>query len=276
MSSPGNRTTGRVWLDTDGVKEQLRALGKSWEGVVPNLRRKHMGAALRKIANRHIVPIYRRAALEYEQGAGYKTLYSESKSKKTGRTQMRKQVGNLRRSVGVSKLYPGYPSQYAVDIKAGFRKGKAGGGHAMLLAEGTKPRYRKGRRKQSEATKAHDRIMKAAKSGVTITSGKYRHKSKRRTISARRASNAVMLSYKARFGYTGYLHPSQLKQDTDLQAQNIGKVELVKETREALEKAFKEQFSEKYQQVMAKYLAKYGGGGMSNPGRGWFNSVRRR
>lgn len=271
-----NRTANRVWLDTKGLQEQLRALGESWEGVVPNLRRKHMGAALRRIARKHIVPIYRKAALEYERGDGYKTLYTESKSKKTGRIQRRKKVGSLRRSVGVSKLYPGYPSQYAVDVKAGFRKGKAGGAHAMLLAEGTKPRYRKGKRKRSEARKAHKRIMKAARNGKTITSGKYRHKSKQRVISAKQASNAVMLSYKARFGYTGYLYPSQLKQNTDLQAKNIGNVELVKETQEALKKAFKEQFSEKYQRVMAKYLQKYGSGGLSNPGKGWFNSVRTR
>ena len=259
----------RLWLDTDAINVQLKAMAAFWISINPNLRRKHIGAALRKIATREIAPIYRKYAQLFE-GRSRPAAYKVSTSKKTGRTQRRKVVGNLRGSVGVSKLYPGYPQDSAVDIKAGYRRGRQGGGHAMLLDDGTKPRFRKGSRQLAKALRAAELVHKMASQGIQPVG-----KRSRKKISARRLASSTMLSYKARFGYTGQIRPSRLGEATAREANRIGEVNLGEELIAAFNKAVKEQFSAKYQGIMNRYLAKYGGSqGFLSPTKGFFNQYR--
>jgi len=260
----------RIWLDTQAISVQLKAMAAFWITIHPNLRRKHIGAALRKIATREIAPIYRKYALLFE-GRSRPVAYKVSTSKKTGRTQRRKVVGNLRRSVGVSKLYPGYPADSAVDIKAGYRRGRQGGGHAMLLDEGTKPRFRKGKRTLNQALREAERVHELASKGVQPIG-----KRSRRRISAKRAQSGLMLSAKARFGYTGQLRPTRLGEGTASESANMGQVKLADELITAFNKAVKEQFSQKYQGIMNRYLAKYGGSkGLLSPTKGFFNQHKK-
>ena len=260
----------RIWLDTQAISVQLKAMAAFWITIHPNLRRKHIGAALRKIATREIAPIYRKYALLFE-GRSRPIAYKTSTSKKTGRTQRRKVVGNLRRSVGVSKLYPGYPQESAVDIKAGYRRGRQGGGHAMLLDTGTKPRFRKGTRQLDKALRDAELIRKMASKGIQLVG-----KRSRKSISARRLASSAMLSHRARFGYTGQLQPSRLGEGTASESARMGQVKLGDELITAFNKAVKEQFSQKYQGIMNRYLSKYGGSkGLVSPTKGFFNQHKK-
>ncbi len=152
----------RIWLDGVAVEEQCRALGEAWKGIVPNLRRKHIGAALRAVMRDNVLPKYRQEATDREKGKGYRKKYKPTRrvSKKTGKItdSRRRVVGNLRRSVGSTRIYPGYPRDSAVDMKGGYRMGKKGGSAAMLIDEGTRARFRKGSYTRIKAFASNTRL----------------------------------------------------------------------------------------------------------------------
>lgn len=261
--------SNRIWLDTAAVRDQLRALGDAWKSVHPNLRRKHMGSALRKVANEKVVPIYRTAAKIFEMSGKSPRHRVQTVSKKTGKVRL-KSINRLRTSAGASKLFPGYPSDSAVDMKAGYRRGRYGGGHAMLLADGTRPRWRKGR---FTAIQEYDRVWRLK--GLMSLKRRVQFISKTgRMTSAARLRAAARLNRTANRGYTGFMKPTMLKTFTDAQAQRTALPDMTRELQEAYEKAMKEQLSKKYQQVMRKYMSKYGNQGLYSPGRGFFQAAR--
>lgn len=257
----------RIYLNTREIAEQLRALGEAWKGVHPNLRRKHIGAAIRKVANKDVVPIYKKAAQIFEMSGKSKRKKVMKVSKKTGKVRFAA-VNNLRKSAGTSKLYPGKPSESAVDMKAGYRMGKFGGSHAMLLARGTSPRYRKGSFGIIQAAERTSAVVNAARRGVKFVSqtGK--------KVTTKRITNAFALSAKNRFGYTGFLKPTGLETWTNAEAQRIATPNMGEELLAALAKALKEQYSAKYQSVMRKYMIKYGNQGLYSPSRGFFQAAK--
>lgn len=250
MKPPRDKFGGtRLWLNTHEIDEQIKALSECFQTIVPNLRSKHIGAALRRIGTKHINPIYRQEALKFEKGIGYKKTYKTTTSEKTGRTQRRKQAGSLRKSVGTSKVFFGYPNPNAISAKSGFRMGRYGGSHAMLLARGTKDRYRRVGN-MSQVLKRAAAIHKAARQGVQFVGRK-----SRKPVSARKLANAIMQQGKA--GYCGKLKATQLANSTGIKSKQVGGILLVEELEHAFRQAYKEQFSQKYRAVMAKYMQKY-------------------
>ena len=168
--------------------------------IHPNLRRKHIGAALRRVGNRHVAPEYRSAARFFEGNEGYRGQYRSGVTK-SGKASFRRMAGNLRRSVGGSKVYPGYPRDSALDMKFGYRMGRFGGSHAMLLDQGTKPRFRKGRFGAIQHAERHARLRQMLKSGVG--------KRSKRPITGGTIRNALKTSHAARYGYTGLVRPTR-------------------------------------------------------------------
>ena len=258
----------RIWLNYGEIAEQLRALGEAWKGIHPNLRRKHMGAAIRKVGLRDVAPVYRNAAKIFELSGKSPRKKRISVSKKTGKIRS-VNVNSLRSSVGASKLYPGKPSNSALDMKIGYRMGKKGGSHAMLLARGTAPRYRKGNNSIIKAAERTAAIVAAARRGVEFTVSRTG-----RLTTASKKLRAISAGYKGRFGYTGFLKPTGLEQFTSSDAARRASPNMAKELREAYRKAVKEQYSEKYLAVMRKYMTKYGNQGLFSIDRGFFQAAR--
>ena len=180
----------RVYFTQPAMEEQLRYLGEAWMQIHPNLRRKHIGAALRRVGNRHVAPEYRSAARFFEGNEGYRGQYRSGVTK-SGKASFRRMAGNLRRSVGGSKVYPAYPRDSALDMKFGYRMGRFGGSHAMLLDQGTKPRFRKGRFGAIQHAERHARLRQMLKSGVG--------KRSKRPITGGTIRNALKTSHAARY-----------------------------------------------------------------------------
>ena len=186
---------GRIELNEKEIQEQVDVIIQAFLAFPVNLRKKHIGAALRRACtNSHeteqtvkkpskgrvqsgsLAYAYTEEARKFNKtrdryGSRYKTY-----TRKNGKKYSRRVPNALLNSVGASKVFPGYPRDSAVECKIGYMRTKAKRGHvAMLLDEGTQARYR-----NVDASKADDFDQKArARSRLqgVIRSGK---KSKRK------------------------------------------------------------------------------------------------
>jgi len=182
---------GRVELNDKEIQEQVNVIIQAFLAFPVNLRKKHIGAALRRACTNkneteqsvksaskgRVQPgsmayAYVEEARKFDKtrqkyGAKYKTY-----TRKNGKSYTRRIPNALQNSVGASKIFPGYPRDSAVECKIGYMRTKAKRGHvAMLLDEGTNARYR-----NVDANKADDfdqkAIARASLTGNLIRSGK--------------------------------------------------------------------------------------------------------
>jgi hypothetical protein len=243
-----------------------------WENLAPAMRRKHFGAALRRVMKDCVLPEYRAEAANMERSKTYRKKYKPTRrvSKKTGKTtdSRRRVIGNLRRSVGSTRMYPGYPRADAVDMKGGYRMGKLGGGAAMLLDEGTKDRFRKGSFTRFKAFKEEVKLS----TDLLIGKRRYFKKSAKRINyeNSYMYLNGLKTSAKARKGFTGKIKPRDIQRKIFGRIKGVTEKKLLDEMKKAYEKALKELESEKAQAIYNKYAQKYGRAGFTSPAAGYF------
>lgn len=182
---------GRVELNDKEIQEQVNVIIQAFLAFPVNLRKKHIGAALRRactnkneteqsvksaskgrVQSGSMAYAYVEEARKFDKtrqkyGSKYKTY-----TRKNGKSYTRKIPNALQNSVGATKVFPGYPRDSAVECKIGYMRTKAKRGHvAMLLDEGTSARYR-----NVDANKADDfdqkAVARASLTGNLIRSGK--------------------------------------------------------------------------------------------------------
>ena len=162
---------GRIELNQKEIQEQVDVIIQAFLAFPVNLRRKHIGAALRRactnkyeteqtvkspskgrVQSGSLAYAYVQEAKKFDKtrqkyGSKYKTY-----TRKNGKSYTRRIPNALQNSVGATKIFPGYPRDSAVECKIGYMRTGAKRGHvAMLLDEGTQARYRK-----IDASKAAD------------------------------------------------------------------------------------------------------------------------
>ena len=162
---------GRIELNDKEIQEQVNVIIQAFLAFPVNLRRKHIGAALRRACTKKyeneqtiksnskgrvqsgsMAYAYVTEARKFDKtrekyGSKYKTY-----TRKNGKSYTRRIPNALQNSVGATKVFPGYPRDSAVECKIGYLRTKAKRGHvAMLLDEGTTARYR-----NVDASKAGD------------------------------------------------------------------------------------------------------------------------
>ena len=153
---------GRVELNDKEIQEQVNVIIQAFLAFPVNLRKKHIGAALRRactnkneteqsvksaskgrVQSGSLAYAYVEEARKFDKtrqkyGSKYKTY-----TRKNGKSYRRRIPNALQNSVGASKIFPGYPRDSAVECKIGYMRTRAKRGHvAMLLDEGTNARYR--------------------------------------------------------------------------------------------------------------------------------------
>ena len=182
---------GRIEINTAEIQEQVNAIVEAFTAFPVNLRKKHIGAALRRactmkvendqtiksaskgrvqsgsLAHAYVQEADKFTKTRDKYGSKYKTY-----TRKNGKSYTRRIPNALKNSVGATKIFPGYPRDSAVECKIGYMRSKSKRGHvAMLLDEGTSARYR-----QVNANKAKDfdqkAIARASLTGNLIRSGK--------------------------------------------------------------------------------------------------------
>ena len=182
---------GRIEINTAEIQEQVNAIVEAFTAFPVNLRKKHIGAALRRactmkvendqtiksaskgrvqsgsLAHAYVQEAEKFTKTRDKYGSKYKTY-----TRKNGKSYTRRIPNALKNSVGATKIFPGYPRDSAVECKIGYMRSKSKRGHvAMLLDEGTSARYR-----QVNANKAKDfdqkAIARASLTGNLIRSGK--------------------------------------------------------------------------------------------------------
>ncbi len=182
---------GRIEINDKEIQQQVDTIIEAFLAFPVNLRRKHIGAALRRactlkqenpntikkesmgrVNSGSLAHAYVEEARKFDKtrqkyGSKYKTY-----TRKNGKSYTRRIPNALQNSVGATKVYPGYPRASAVECKIGYLRSKAKRGHvAMLLDEGTQARYRK-----VQLRKAKDfqdkRFAMLSLSGNLIRSGK--------------------------------------------------------------------------------------------------------
>lgn len=162
---------GRIELNDKEIQEQVDTIIQAFLAFPVNLRRKHIGAALRRactlknenpntikkesmgrVQSGSLAHAYVEEARKFDKtrqkyGSKYKTY-----TRKNGKSYTRRIPNALLNSVGATKVFPGYPRDSAVECKIGYLRTKSKRGHvAMLLDEGTQARFRK-----VNASKAND------------------------------------------------------------------------------------------------------------------------
>ena len=167
---------GRVEINDKEIQEQVNVIIQAFLAFPVNLRRKHIGAALRRsctmkqenfntikqeskgrVQSGSLAHAYLEEAQKFNKtrqkyGSKYKTY-----TRKNGKSYRRRIPNALQNSVGATKVFPGYPRDSAVECKIGYLRSKSKSGHvAMLLDEGTNARYR-----NVDANKAGDFESKA-------------------------------------------------------------------------------------------------------------------
>lgn len=167
---------GRVELNDKEIQEQVNVIIQAFLAFPVNLRKKHIGAALRRactnkneteqsvksaskgrVQSGSMAYAYVEEARKFDKtrqkyGSKYKTY-----TRKNGKSYTRRIPNALQNSVGATKVFPGYPRDSAVECKIGYMRTRAKRGHvAMLLDEGTSARYR-----NVDANKAGDFESKA-------------------------------------------------------------------------------------------------------------------
>ena len=181
----------RIEINTAEIQEQVNAIVEAFTAFPVNLRKKHIGAALRRactmkvendqtiksaskgrvqsgsLAHAYVQEADKFTKTRDKYGSKYKTY-----TRKNGKSYTRRIPNALKNSVGATKIFPGYPRDSAVECKIGYMRSKSKRGHvAMLLDEGTSARYR-----QVNANKAKDfdqkAIARASLTGNLIRSGK--------------------------------------------------------------------------------------------------------
>ena len=182
---------GRIELNQKEIQEQVDVIIQAFLAFPVNLRRKHIGAALRRACTKKyeneqtiksdskgrvqsgsMAYAYVTEAKKFDKtrqkyGSKYKTY-----TRKNGKSYTRRIPNALQNSVGATKVFPGYPRDSAVECKIGYLRTRSKRGHvAMLLDEGTSARYR-----NVDANKADDfdqkAIARASLTGNLIRSGK--------------------------------------------------------------------------------------------------------
>ena len=182
---------GRIEINTAEIQEQVNVIIEAFTAFPVNLRKKHIGAALRRactmkvendqtiksaskgrvqsgsLAHAYVQEAEKFTKTRDKYGSKYKTY-----TRKNGKSYTRRIPNALKNSVGATKIFPGYPRDSAVECKIGYMRTKSKRGHvAMLLDEGTSARYR-----QVNANKADDldqkAIARASLTGNLIRSGK--------------------------------------------------------------------------------------------------------
>ena len=182
---------GRIELNEKEIQEQVNVIIQAFLAFPVNLRRKHIGAALRRactnkyeteqtvkspskgrVQSGSLAYAYVEEAKKFDKtrqkyGSKYKTY-----TRKNGKSYTRRIPNALQNSVGATKVFPGYPRDSAVECKIGYMRTRAKRGHvAMLLDEGTNARYR-----SIQLGKAKDfqdkRFAMMSLSGNLIRSGK--------------------------------------------------------------------------------------------------------
>lgn len=182
---------GRIEINTAEIQEQVNAIVEAFTAFPVNLRKKHIGAALRRactmkvendqtiksaskgrvqsgsLAHAYVQEADKFTKTRDKYGSKYKTY-----TRKNGKSYTRRIPNALKNSVGATKIFPGYPRDSAVECKIGYMRSKSKRGHvAMLLDEGTSARYRK-----VQLSKAKDfqdkRFAMLSLSGNLIRSGK--------------------------------------------------------------------------------------------------------
>lgn len=153
---------GRIELNEKEIQEQVNTIIQAFLAFPVNLRRKHIGAALRRactlknenpntikkesmgrVQSGSLAHAYVEEARKFDKtrqkyGSKYKTY-----TRKNGKSYRRRIPNSFVNSVGATKVFPGYPRDSAVECKIGYLRTKAKRGHvAMLLDEGTNARYR--------------------------------------------------------------------------------------------------------------------------------------
>ena len=153
---------GRVEINDKEIQEQVNVIIQAFLAFPVNLRRKHIGAALRRsctmkqenfntikqeskgrVQSGSLAHAYLEEAQKFNKtrqkyGSKYKTY-----TRKNGKSYRRRIPNALQNSVGATKVFPGYPRDSAVECKIGYLRSKSKSGHvAMLLDEGTNARYR--------------------------------------------------------------------------------------------------------------------------------------
>ena len=154
---------GRIEINDKEIQEQVNTIIQAFLEFPVNLRRKHIGAALRRsctlkqenfntikkesmgrVRSGSLAHAYVEEAKKFNKtrekyGSKYKTY-----TRKNGKSYTRRIPNALQNSVGATKVFPGYPRDSAVECKIGYLRSKAKRGHvAMLLDEGTQARFRK-------------------------------------------------------------------------------------------------------------------------------------
>ena len=154
---------GRVEINDKEIQQHVDTIIEAFLAFPVNLRRKHIGAALRRactlkqenpntikkesmgrVNSGSLAHAYVEEARKFDKtrqkyGSKYKTY-----TRKNGKSYTRRIPNALQNSVGATKVYPGYPRASAVECKIGYLRSKAKRGHvAMLLDEGTQARFRK-------------------------------------------------------------------------------------------------------------------------------------
>ncbi len=167
---------GRIELNQKEIQEQVDVIIQAFLAFPVNLRRKHIGAALRRACTKKyeneqtiksdskgrvqsgsMAYAYVTEAKKFDKtrqkyGSKYKTY-----TRKNGKSYTRRIPNALQNSVGATKVFPGYPRDSAVECKIGYLRTRAKRGHvAMLLDEGTAARFR-----NIDASKAGDFENKA-------------------------------------------------------------------------------------------------------------------
>ena len=182
---------GRIELNDKEIQEQVDTIIQAFLAFPVNLRRKHIGAALRRactlknenpntikkesmgrvqsgsLAHAYVEEARKFNKTRQKYGSKYKTY-----TRKNGKSYTRRIPNALLNSVGATKVFPGYPRDSAVECKIGYLRTRAKRGHvAMLLDEGTQARFRK-----VDPNKAQDFSEKATArrslTGNLIRSGK--------------------------------------------------------------------------------------------------------
>ena len=298
---------GRIEINEKEIQEQVNTIIQAFLAFPVNLRRKHIGAALRRactlknenpntikkesmgrVQSGSLAHAYVEEARKFDKtrqkyGAKYKTY-----TRKNGKSYTRRIPNALLKSVGATKVFPGYPRDSAVECKIGYLRTKAKRGHvAMLLDEGTNARFR-----NVDPNKAQDFREKATArrslTGNLIRSGKkkgtyritqpgdakvraVRRRKPGQFITAKQSARGFELNAKImrgiqskknqgqRPGYTGHIEPSPIQSTALSKIKSMGQKILPRELIRALQAAGNEAASPKYQAMMRKYARKYGG-----------------
>jgi hypothetical protein len=153
----------RIEINDSEIQEQCDLLIATFLAFPVNLRKKHIGAALRRactmkhetdqtirseskgrvqpgsLAHAYVEEAKKFTKTRDKYGSKYKTY-----TRKNGKAYTRRIPNAFQNSVGASKIFPGYPRDSAVECKIGYmRSGAKHGQVAMLLDRGTQNRYRR-------------------------------------------------------------------------------------------------------------------------------------